>query len=42
MSIATLAQHDVKLREAVLRQVQWDPEVDAAGIGVTTDDGAVT
>jgi osmotically-inducible protein OsmY len=42
MAVATLSQADLKLRDGVFRQLQWDPEVDAGGIGVTADDGAVT
>ena len=42
MSVATLTQVDPKIREAVLHQLEWDPEVDASGIGITANDGAVT
>jgi osmotically-inducible protein OsmY len=42
MSTATLSDTDVQLRNAVQRQLEWDPEVDAASIGVTASGGAVT
>lgn len=42
MSVAALTQHDVKVRDAVLHQLEWDPEVDASAVGVTAEDGAVT
>jgi osmotically-inducible protein OsmY len=42
MSTATLTSTDVRIREAVMRQLEWDPQVDAAGIGVTAREGAVT
>jgi osmotically-inducible protein OsmY len=33
---------DVRLRNAVLRQLDWDPDVDASSIGVSARDGVVT
>jgi osmotically-inducible protein OsmY len=30
------------VRDAVLRQLEWDPEVDAGGVGVVARNGAVT
>jgi osmotically-inducible protein OsmY len=30
------------MKDAVMRQLDWDPEVDATAIGVTAKDGAVT
>jgi osmotically-inducible protein OsmY len=42
MSTATLTEQDLKLRDAVMHQLEWDPAVDAGGIGVTTREGAVT
>jgi osmotically-inducible protein OsmY len=42
MSTASLTDTDVRVRDAVLRQLEWDPEVDAARIGVAAKDGAVT
>jgi len=42
MSTATLTEKGVRVRDAVLQQLEWDPAVDASGIGVTAHDGAVT
>ena len=42
MSVATLTPADVHLRDTVVRQLDWDPEVDASDIGVTARDGIVT
>jgi osmotically-inducible protein OsmY len=42
MSTENLTESDVRVRDAVLRQLEWDPEVDASGIGVAAKDGAVT
>lgn len=42
MSTATLSEKDLSLREAVMQQLDWDPAVDANGIGVTARSGAVT
>lgn len=42
MSTATLTTKDTRVRDAVLGQLEWDPAVDASGIGVTAHDGAVT
>jgi osmotically-inducible protein OsmY len=42
MSTIGLNDADLKLRNAVTRQLEWDPEVDAAAIGVAAKDGAVT
>ena len=42
MSTIGLNEADFKLRNAVTRQLEWDPEVDAAAIGVAAKDGAVT
>jgi osmotically-inducible protein OsmY len=42
MSIATLTDKDVRVRDAVLQQLEWDPAFDASGIGVTAHGGAVT
>lgn len=38
----TLTTQDQRLREAVLRHLEWDPEFDASRIGVTATDGIVT
>lgn len=42
MSTATLSEKDLRVREAVTQQLDWDPAVDASGIGVTAHEGAVT
>jgi osmotically-inducible protein OsmY len=42
MSTATLTNADIRVRDAVLRQLEWDPEVDAGGVGVAAKNGAVT
>lgn len=42
MTIASLTGTDTRLRDAVVRELEWDPEVDASAVGVTAKDGAVT
>jgi osmotically-inducible protein OsmY len=42
MSIASLTEADVRVRNAVWRQLEWDPAVDASAVGVSAKDGAVT
>ena len=42
MTVATLVSDDRRVRSAVMRQLEWDPEVDASEIGVAARDGAVT
>ncbi len=42
MSTASLTDVDVRVRDAVQRQLEWDPEVDAGAIGVAAKGGAVT
>ena len=42
MSTATLTDKDLRVREDVVEQLDWDPAVDASGIGVSARDGAVT
>ena len=34
MTTATLTDADVRVRDAVMRQLDWDPEVDASAVGV--------
>lgn len=41
MTTASLTGTDVRLREAVIRQLDWDPDVDDSAIGVTAKDGVV-
>jgi osmotically-inducible protein OsmY len=38
----TLTGTDVRLRNLVVRELDWDPDVDASAIGVTAKDGIVT
>ena len=42
MTTATLTGTDVRERDAVLRQLDWDPEVDASAIGVAARNGVIT
>lgn len=42
MTTASLSNADVKVRDAVMRQLEWDPEVDASAVGVAAKDGTVT
>ncbi|MGZ3333673.1 MAG: BON domain-containing protein, partial [Gemmatimonadaceae bacterium] len=34
--------NDKDLQDAVIRELEWDPMVDAAHIGVSAKDGAIT
>ena len=42
VSTATLNEADVRVRDAVMRQLDWDPEVDASAVGVAARHGTVT
>lgn len=42
MSLSTLTGTDVRMREAVMHELEADPRVDASGIGVSAQDDAVT
>jgi osmotically-inducible protein OsmY len=42
VSTASLTDTDVRVREAVTRQLDWDPEVDASAVGVAARNGTVT
>ena len=42
MATETLVSDDLRVRDAVMRQLEWDPEIDASEIGVTSRSGAVT
>jgi osmotically-inducible protein OsmY len=42
MTTASITGTDIRVRGAVVRQLDWDPEVDASAIGVTAADGVVT
>jgi osmotically-inducible protein OsmY len=41
MTTASITGTDVRVRDAVVRQLDWDPEVDASAIGVSAADGVV-
>ena len=34
MATSTLTDTDIRVRDAVLHQLEWDPQVDASAIGV--------
>ena len=42
MTTATLTDTDLRVRDAVQEQLEWDPEVDASAIGVAAKNGSVT
>ena len=42
MTTANLTDADVRLKSAVTRQLEWDPEVEASAVGVTVRGAAVT
>lgn len=42
MATISLTDTDVHVRDAVLRQLEWEPEVDASAIGVAARTGTVT
>jgi osmotically-inducible protein OsmY len=42
MSTISLTDLDMRVRAHVVRQLDWDPEVEASGIGVTAKNGVVT
>ena len=42
MTPGTLTNADVRVRDAVMRQLDWDPEVDASAVGVAAKSGVVT
>jgi osmotically-inducible protein OsmY len=42
VATASLTETDVRVRDAVMRQLEWDPEVDASAVGVAAKDGTVT
>jgi osmotically-inducible protein OsmY len=42
VATATLTDTDLRLRDAVLRQLDWDPELDASAVGVAARNGTVT
>src|SRR5690349_19114878 len=42
MTSASVTGTDIRVRGAVVRLLDWDPEVDASAIGVSAGDGVVT
>lgn len=42
MTTASVTGTDIRVRGAVVRQLDWDPEVDAGAIGVSAHDSVVT
>jgi osmotically-inducible protein OsmY len=42
MSTATITGTDIRLRKAIVRQLDWDTRVDASAIGAAVKDGIVT
>jgi osmotically-inducible protein OsmY len=42
VTAATLSETDVRVRDAVTRQLEWDPEVDGSAVGVSARNGTVT
>jgi osmotically-inducible protein OsmY len=42
MSTANLVETDLRLRDAVIRQLEWEPRVDASALGVAAVRGVVT
>ena len=42
MTTTSLSATDIQVRDAVMRQLDWDPEVDASAVGVTARNGIVT
>ena len=42
MTTTAMTSADVRLRDSVIRELDWDPEVDDSAIGVTAKDGVVT
>ena len=42
MRTATLSKTHVRIQDAVLRQLEWDPQVNAEAVGVTAKDHTVT
>jgi osmotically-inducible protein OsmY len=42
VTTATLTEADVRVRDAVMKQLDWDPEVDASAVGAAAKHGTVT
>ena len=41
VTTATLSDADLRIRDAVMKQLEWDPEVDASALGVSARHGTV-
>ena len=39
---AVFTKNDEKIRDAVIHQLDWDPEFNSSGVGVSAEDGVVT
>jgi len=39
---AIFSKNDEKIRDAVIHQLDWEPDFNASGVGVTVDDGVAT
>jgi osmotically-inducible protein OsmY len=42
MTTASLTANDVRVKDAVTRAMDWDPEVDASALGISAHEGVVT
>ncbi len=42
MTTASIIETDVHIRDAVMKQLDWDPEVDASAVGIAARDGVIT
>lgn len=42
MSVINVTDQELRTRDAVIRQLEWDPDVDASAVGVAADQGVVT
>lgn len=42
MTTTGLSDLDISMKDAVMRQLDWDPEVDASAVGISAKNGAVT
>jgi len=42
VTTTTLTETDIRVRDAVRRQLDWEPEVDASAVGVTARQGVVS
>jgi osmotically-inducible protein OsmY len=42
VTTGSLTDTDVRVRDAVMKQLEWDPKVDASAVGVAAKDGTVT